>query len=72
MFTMVLICSIELAILSAYYGVEIDSIDVQTGRIDKFGEYSQVSKWPLSLFLLYILRRRKISRARTGCLQRHP
>ncbi|CAO0793769.1 unnamed protein product [Mucor circinelloides] len=32
--------AIELAIFSAYFGVEIDSIDVQTGRIDKFGEGS--------------------------------
>ncbi|KAL9558408.1 hypothetical protein MBANPS3_000908 [Mucor bainieri] len=31
---------LELAIFSAYFGVEIDSIDVQTGRIDKFGEGS--------------------------------
>lgn len=29
--------AIELAILSSYFQVEIDSIDVQTGRIDKFG-----------------------------------
>ncbi|KAI8970201.1 hypothetical protein BDF20DRAFT_111541 [Mycotypha africana] len=30
--------AIELAIFSNYFQVEIDSIDVQTGRIDKFGE----------------------------------
>ncbi|KAI8637777.1 hypothetical protein BD408DRAFT_447322 [Parasitella parasitica] len=32
--------AIELAIFSDHFGVEIDSIDVQTGRIDKFGEGS--------------------------------
>ncbi|CEP07039.1 hypothetical protein [Parasitella parasitica] len=30
--------NVELAIFSGYFGIEIDSIDVQTGRIDKFGE----------------------------------
>ncbi|KAG2206943.1 hypothetical protein INT47_008412 [Mucor saturninus] len=30
--------AIELAILSSHFGIEIDSIDVQTGRVDKFGE----------------------------------
>ncbi|KAI9483067.1 MAG: hypothetical protein EXX96DRAFT_556687 [Benjaminiella poitrasii] len=30
--------AIELAIFSSYFGIEIDSIDVQTGRFDKFGE----------------------------------
>ncbi|CAO3611803.1 unnamed protein product [Mucor hiemalis] len=30
--------AIELAILSSHFKIEIDSIDVQTGRIDKFGE----------------------------------
>ncbi|KAI9346377.1 hypothetical protein BD770DRAFT_396523 [Pilaira anomala] len=30
--------AIELAIFSSHFAVEIDSIDVQTGRIDKFGE----------------------------------
>ncbi|KAJ8660661.1 hypothetical protein O0I10_003709 [Lichtheimia ornata] len=32
--------AIEIAILSNYLNVEIDSIDVQTGRVDKFGEGS--------------------------------
>ncbi|KAI8073596.1 hypothetical protein BDF21DRAFT_423864 [Thamnidium elegans] len=30
--------AIELAIFSSHFSIEIDSIDVQTGRIDKFGE----------------------------------
>ncbi|KAF8261066.1 hypothetical protein EI94DRAFT_836938 [Lactarius quietus] len=30
--------AIELAILAAHYGTEIASIDVETGRIDRFGE----------------------------------
>ncbi|KAI8876247.1 OTU-domain-containing protein [Backusella circina FSU 941] len=30
--------AIELAIFASHFGIEIDSIDVQTGRIDKFGE----------------------------------
>ncbi|KAI8379125.1 ubiquitin thioesterase OTU1-like protein [Radiomyces spectabilis] len=30
--------AIELSIFSQHFGIEIDSIDVQTGRIDKFGE----------------------------------
>ncbi|ORY89221.1 hypothetical protein BCR43DRAFT_567260 [Syncephalastrum racemosum] len=30
--------AIEIAILSKHFGVEIDSIDVQTGRVDRFGE----------------------------------
>ncbi|KAL1933376.1 hypothetical protein VTP01DRAFT_7466 [Rhizomucor pusillus] len=41
--------AIELAILSAYYGVEIDSIDVQTGRIDKFGE----GRYPERVLVVY-------------------
>ncbi|ORE16322.1 OTU-domain-containing protein [Rhizopus microsporus] len=32
--------AIELSIFSSFFNVEIDSIDVQTGRIDKFGEGS--------------------------------
>ncbi|CAO3703270.1 unnamed protein product [Rhizopus stolonifer] len=32
--------AIELSIFSTHFGVEIDSIDVQTGRVDKFGEGS--------------------------------
>jgi len=30
--------AIELSILSRYYGVEVDVIDTQTGRIDRFGQ----------------------------------
>ncbi|KAF7727121.1 ubiquitin-specific protease otu1 [Apophysomyces ossiformis] len=55
----------ELSVFSKYFGVEIDSIDVQSGRIDKFGEgaygdrilvmYSGIRKvldvaWVLNLF----------------------
>ncbi|XP_052782101.1 ubiquitin thioesterase OTU1-like [Mya arenaria] len=30
--------AIEISILTKYYGIEIDVVDTQTGRIDKFGE----------------------------------
>ena len=30
--------AIEIAILSKYYGIEIDVVDTQSGRIDRFGE----------------------------------
>ncbi|KAI9312447.1 hypothetical protein BX666DRAFT_836757 [Dichotomocladium elegans] len=36
--------AIEISILSKYFSVEIDSIDVQTGRVDKFGEGSYDEK----------------------------
>lgn len=55
----------ELAVLSQYYGVEIDSIDVQTGRIDRFGEFMQKRKVIINVQLILmvskIIRRRSIS-----------
>ncbi|KAI9030933.1 hypothetical protein CLU79DRAFT_732094 [Phycomyces nitens] len=41
--------AIELSIFSKYFSVEIDSIDVQTGRVDRFGEGS----YPERVFILY-------------------
>ncbi|KAI7873890.1 OTU-domain-containing protein, partial [Lichtheimia hyalospora FSU 10163] len=41
--------AIELAILSNYLNVEIDSIDVQTGRVDKFGE----GNYPERVLIIY-------------------
>ncbi|CDS08664.1 hypothetical protein LRAMOSA10025 [Lichtheimia ramosa] len=41
--------AIEIAILSNYLNVEIDSIDVQTGRVDKFGEGS----YPERVLIIY-------------------
>ncbi|KAI7868574.1 hypothetical protein BDF14DRAFT_1880830 [Spinellus fusiger] len=41
--------AIELSIFSQYYGVEIASIDIQTGRIDRFGEGNYQER----VFILY-------------------
>lgn len=42
--------AIELAILSAHYRTEICSIDVQSGRVDRFGESEN---YPNRIFLVY-------------------
>ncbi|RUO96210.1 hypothetical protein BC936DRAFT_142420 [Jimgerdemannia flammicorona] len=41
--------AIELGIFSSHFGVEIDSIDIQSGRIDKFGEGQYTER----VFVLY-------------------
>ncbi|KAL0088463.1 hypothetical protein F4703DRAFT_1846275 [Phycomyces blakesleeanus] len=41
--------AIELSIFSKYFSIEIDSIDVQTGRVDRFGE----GLYPERVFILY-------------------
>jgi ubiquitin thioesterase OTU1 len=41
---------IEVSILSSYYQTEIDVVDCQTGRIDRFGEDKH---FPQRVFLLY-------------------
>lgn len=42
--------AIEISILSQYYSVEIDVVDTQSGRIDRFGEDVN---YPTRIFLLY-------------------
>jgi len=42
--------AIEVSILSKYYAVEIDVVDTQSGRIDRFGEDVN---YPTRIFLLY-------------------
>jgi len=42
--------AIEVSILSKYYSVEIDVVDTQSGRIDRFGEDVN---YPTRIFLLY-------------------
>jgi len=42
--------AIEVSILSKYYAVEIDVVDTQSGRIDRFGEDME---YPKRIFLLY-------------------
>jgi len=42
--------AIEVSILSKYYAVEIDVVDTQSGRIDRFGEDVE---YPKRIFLLY-------------------
>jgi len=42
--------AIEVSILSQYYAVEIDVVDTQSGRIDRFGEDVN---YPRRIFLLY-------------------
>lgn len=42
--------AIEISILSKYYGVEIDVVDTQTGRIDRFGEDINYSRRVLVIY----------------------
>lgn len=42
--------AIEISILSSYYNVEIDVVDTQTGRIDRFGEDKFYSKRVLVIY----------------------
>ena len=42
--------AIEISILSKYYSVEIDVVDTQTGRIDRFGEDQFYSKRVLVIY----------------------
>ncbi|XP_045165694.1 ubiquitin thioesterase OTU1-like [Mercenaria mercenaria] len=42
--------AIEISILSKYYDVEIDVVDTQTGRIDRFGEDMNYSKRVLVIY----------------------
>jgi len=42
--------AIEISILNKYYNVEIDVVDTQSGRIDRFGEDMN---YPTRIFLLY-------------------
>lgn len=42
--------AIEISILSMYYDVEIDVVDTQTGRVDRFGEDRNYSKRVLLIY----------------------
>lgn len=42
--------AIEISILSKYYGIEIDVVDTQTGRIDRFGEDMNYSRRVLVIY----------------------